>query len=205
MAIYNMPFFYRLSSRHTLLVKQLQQALQQVVIKHQSLRTLLTFDTDKSALMQQVIDLNDTNNKLFAFIESTFETDQQLNDIVQNEKLNSQLFDLPQGLVFRCHLIYYKKISSNGLLTNKDALIFNFHHALFDFPSMNVFLHDLNQAYITNQLTSDDDTTLRYLDCEYEPFFLSFSPHTNSLPLSIWFRCCHRTKNANDHCEYVLA
>ncbi|CAF4355789.1 unnamed protein product, partial [Adineta steineri] len=38
------------------------------------------------------------------------------------------------------------------------------HHALFDFPSMNIFLHDLNQAYTTGQLLYDDNTNLRYLD-----------------------------------------
>ena len=165
-AIYNMPFLYRLSSGDTLSIEQLRQALEQVVIKHQSLHTSLVFNTDKNVLTQRVTDLNDNNNKLFVFIESTFETNEQLNDIMYNEKCNSQLFDLSQGLVFRCHLVYHKQISSNDLLTDKDALIFNFHHALFDFPSMNVFLHDLNQAYTTGQLTKDDDITLRYLDCE---------------------------------------
>ncbi|CAF4404571.1 unnamed protein product, partial [Adineta steineri] len=29
---------------------------------------------------------------------------------------------------------------------------------------MNIFLHDLNQAYTTGQLTTDTDTTLRYID-----------------------------------------
>jgi hypothetical protein len=38
---------------------------------------------------------------------------------------------------------------------------------------MNVFLDDLNQAYSAGQLTTDDDTALRYLDCEYEYFFFS--------------------------------
>ncbi|CAF4058212.1 unnamed protein product, partial [Adineta steineri] len=74
------------------------------------------------------------------------------------------LFDLAQGLVFRCHIIYYKQISSHHLLSHKDVLIFNFHHALFDFPSMKIFLHDLNQAYTTGQLLYDDNTNLRYLD-----------------------------------------
>ncbi|CAF1683370.1 unnamed protein product, partial [Adineta ricciae] len=38
-------------------------------------------------------------------------------------------------------------------------------HALFDFPSMDIFLHDLNLAYTTGQLPSDnDDATLRYID-----------------------------------------
>ncbi|CAF4312314.1 unnamed protein product, partial [Adineta steineri] len=80
------------------------------------------------------------------------------------EKRNPHLFDLAQGLVFRCHIIYYKQISSNHLLSDKDLLIFNFHHALFDFPSMEVFHHDLNQAYTTGQLLYDDNTNLRYLD-----------------------------------------
>ncbi|CAF4382473.1 unnamed protein product, partial [Adineta steineri] len=35
---------------------------------------------------------------------------------------------------------------------------------LFDFPSMNIFLHDLNQAYTTGQLLYDGNTNLRYLD-----------------------------------------
>jgi hypothetical protein len=83
-----------------------------------------------------------------------------------NEKRNSQLFNLAQGLVFRCHLVHHKQISSNDLLTDKDAIIFNFHHALFDFPSMDVFLHDLDQAYTTGQLTIDDTTVPHYLDCK---------------------------------------
>ncbi len=171
-AIYNMPFLYRLSSGHCLVITQLRKALQQVIIKHQSLRTSLIFHKDKSRLVQRIIDFNDNNNRSFTFIESSFETAEQFNDIMHKETRNCQLFDLAQGLVFRCHLLYFKEICSNDHLTDKDALIFNFHHALFDFPSMDIFLHDLNQAYITNQLINDDDTTLRYLDCEYNSFLL---------------------------------
>ena len=54
---------------------------------------------------------------------------------------------------------------------DQDALIFNFHHALFDFPSMDIFLHDLNQAYTTGQLSNNDNTALRYIDCNYKYFF----------------------------------
>ncbi len=120
--------------------------------------------------MQRTIDFNTNNQQLFAFIESTFETYEQFTDIMHEEKHNSQLFDLARGLVFRCHIVYYKEISSKDLLCNKDAIIFNFHHALVDFPSINVFLRDLNQAYTIGQLTIDDDVTLRYLDCEYQYF-----------------------------------
>jgi hypothetical protein len=123
--------------------------------------------------MQRIMDLNDNNKQLFTFTQSTFENDQQLNDFMYYEKSNSQLFDLVQGLVFRCHLLHYKDLSSNDHLTDKDALIFNFHHALFDCPSMDVFLHELDQAYTTSELPTDDDTTLRYLDCAYEYLFFS--------------------------------
>jgi NRPS condensation-like uncharacterized protein len=176
-----MPFLYRLSSQHTLSIKQLLYALQLIVIKHQSLRTSLVFDKQNNRLMQHIIDFKDSNNKLFAFIESTFETDDQLSEIMHDEKRNSQYFDLAQGQVFRCHLVYYKQISSNDLLYNKDAIIFNFHHALFDFPSMNVFLDDLNQAYTTGHLPTNNETTLRYLDCKYKYIsYFSFISHTLS-------------------------
>ncbi|CAF4019630.1 unnamed protein product [Adineta steineri] len=165
-AIYNMPFVYRLQSGHTLSIKQLHKALQRIVEKHLSLQTSLIFDTETNLLMQRIITYEDKNNEnnMFSIIESTYETDEQLKEILYDEKRNPQLFDLAQGLVFRCHIIYYKQISSDDLLSDRDVLIFNFHHALFDFPSMEVFLHDLNQAYTTGQLLYDDNGTLRYLD-----------------------------------------
>jgi Condensation domain len=167
-AIYNMPFLYHLSSKNALSVTQLQYALQLIVNKHQSLRTSLIFDSNKNLLMQRVVNQQDSNNNLFPITESVYETDKHLIEIMHKEKGNSQLFDLSQGLVFRCHIVYYKQISPNNLLFDKDALIFNFHHALFDYPSMDLFLHDLNQAYSTNQLATDDETNLRYLDCKYQ-------------------------------------
>ncbi|CAF1397954.1 unnamed protein product, partial [Adineta steineri] len=134
--IYKMPFVYSLYSHHTLSVQRLHHALQLVITKHESLRTSLNFHPHSNRLMQQIIDFSQNNNKLFIFIESTYTTHEQLNHILDEEKYNPQLFDLNQGLVFRCHLVYYKQISSHHLLSHKDLLIFNFHHALFDFPSM---------------------------------------------------------------------
>ncbi|CAF1241786.1 unnamed protein product [Adineta steineri] len=164
-AIYNMPFVYRLQQGSTLSITQLRHALHLTVNKHLSLHTSLHFDIHKNLLMQRVITHEDEhNNKMFSIIETTYETDEQLNGILHDEKRNARLFDLGQGLGFRCHIIYYQQISSNHLLSHKDVLIFNFHHALFDFPSMEVFHHDLNQAYTTGQLLYDDNTNLRYLD-----------------------------------------
>ncbi|CAF4202876.1 unnamed protein product, partial [Adineta steineri] len=163
-AIYHMHFLYRLHRHHSLSEQQLRHALELIITKHQSLRTSLIFHTETDRLLQQIINMNGNNRPLFTFIESAYETDEQLNEILHDEKRNPHLFDLAQGLVFRCHIIYYKQISSNHLLSDKDILIFNFHHALFDFPSMNIFLHDLNQAYTTGHLLYEDSTDLRYVD-----------------------------------------
>ncbi len=169
-----MPFVYRFDPENTLSIKQLRHALQLIVTKHLSLRTSLIFDAESNRLVQRIIDSKDSDKQLFAFIESTFETDEQLNEIIHDEKRNSQLFNLAQGLAFRCHLVHHQQISSNDLLTDKDVIIFNFHHTSFDLLSMNVFLHDLDQAYSTSQLLTIDDTALRYLDCKHE-YLLKFS------------------------------
>ncbi|CAF4031667.1 unnamed protein product, partial [Adineta steineri] len=163
-AIYNMPFQYRLFPQHTLSIKRLLHALQLIVLKHQSVHTSLVFDTEKNQVIQRIVDLKINHRQMLSVMKSIYETEEQLTEIMHEEKRNPQLFDLVRGLVFRCHILYYKQVSSNHLLCDKDVLIFNFHHALFDFPSMNTFLHDLNQAYITGQLLYDDNTNLRYLD-----------------------------------------
>ncbi|CAF5073187.1 unnamed protein product, partial [Rotaria sp. Silwood1] len=135
-AIYNMPFVYRLQPDHTLSIKQLRLALHLTVNKHPSLHTSLHFDIQKNLLMQRVITHEDKNNtNMFSIIETTYETDEELNEILHDEKRNPHLFDLAQGLVFRWNIIYYKQISSNHLLSQKDVLIFNFPDALFAFPS----------------------------------------------------------------------
>ena len=168
LSISNMSFIYRLCSGDVLSTTRLLQTLHKVIIKHQSLRTSLNFDTQTNMLMQRVIDWNDNpNSDLFTFTESTYETDEQLNNIMYDEQTNSQHFDLAHGLVFRCHIVYYRQIPSDQLVSDKDLLIFNFHHALFDVSSMDIFLHDLNETYTTGQLPTADSGYLRYLDCKY--------------------------------------
>ena len=166
--INNMPFVYRLCSGDILSTTQLHQSLHKLIIKHQSLRTSLVVDTETNLFMQRILDSNNnSNHDRFTFIEGIYETDEQLNRIIYDEQTNSQHFDLSHGCVFRCHVVYYKQISSDHLVSDQDLIIFNFHHASFDLSSMNIFLHDLNQAYTTNQLPTDDNTQLRYLDCKY--------------------------------------
>ena len=163
--IYNMPFAYRVYDNRRLSVQQLKQALEMVVQKHESLRTALIFDGEENQLVQRIIDGSHNNTPLFQFNDSTYDTDEQLNTILQGERRNSQLFDLARGLVFRCHFVHHQTSLPNNCVCAEDIIIFNFHHASFDFPSMEIFLHDLNEAYSTGQLATDHDTHLRYLDC----------------------------------------
>ncbi|CAF4181041.1 unnamed protein product, partial [Adineta steineri] len=165
LATYNMVFCYRLSADHTLSVQQLRYALHLVVDKHQSLRTSFIFDTTKNILTQRIADQQNHENNRFSIVESIYETDEQLDEIIHNETHNPHIFDLAQGLVFRCHLVHYIQVSIDDLIFNNDIIIFNFHQASFDDPSMKIFLHDLHQAYTTSQLPNDDSTNrLRYLD-----------------------------------------
>ena len=69
---------------------------------------------------------------------------------MRNAILNSSI--LLKVLSFDVILFITNKFHQMIFFADKDAIIFNFHHALFDFPSMNVFLHDLDQAYTTGQL-----------------------------------------------------
>ncbi|CAF1195321.1 unnamed protein product [Adineta steineri] len=179
-AIYNMPFLHRLSSGGTLSISKLRQALQHVLIKHSALRTSLYFDTNKNILMQKIIDHTD-NKELFTFIESTFETDEDLNKIMHNERGNPNNFNLLTDVVCRCHVVYYKNISQKGIIFEKDVLIFNFHHALSDFPSMKMFRQDLDYAVTEQQMpmTAANAFWLDALrDCKIDrPLQLPFDRH----------------------------
>ncbi len=164
-AIYNMPFVYRLSTGGILSITQLRRALQQVVMKHKSLRTSLIFNVDENILMQRIIEpTGDDKNQLYAFIESIITTDEDLHGIVQDERDNPNHFDVSRGLVFRCHIVRQQPILHDDLFGECDSFIFNFYHACFDLFSIDVFNRDLAQAYTTSQL-ADDDMALRYIDC----------------------------------------
>jgi Condensation domain len=201
-AIYNMPFLYRMLSSATLSITQLRLALQLVVMKHQSLRTSLFFDTDENVLMQRIIEPSDDNHQLFAFVESTFASEEELSGIMHDERGNPNHFDLGRGLVFRCHILHHGKVPRDDLLHEGDALIFNFHHALFDFPSMELFHRDLHQAYSTGRLIGDDNhTSVRYLDCEFDIFSFSYL----ILDTCVLCRCRRRATNVNGHRQCLLA
>ncbi|CAF4121005.1 unnamed protein product, partial [Adineta steineri] len=68
-AIYNMPFQYRLFPEQTLSIKRLVHALQLVVLKHQSLHTSLAFDKERKQVIQRIDHLNSDHKQMFSVIE----------------------------------------------------------------------------------------------------------------------------------------
>ncbi|CAF3862123.1 unnamed protein product [Rotaria sp. Silwood1] len=166
----NMIFIYRLLPGNILQVARLRRALQFVMMKYQSVHTPISFDAENNRLIQGVntwTENNTENNHVFAWIESIFENDEELNAIINNERNNSEHFDLSRSLVLRCHLVYYKEISQNDELRGYDTLIFHFHEAVFDIDAMEVFLHNLAEAYTTSKSPKEDsNSTLQNDDCE---------------------------------------
>ncbi|CAF1137805.1 unnamed protein product [Adineta ricciae] len=160
LAINNMPFVFHIE-RGSLTVERLKRAFQLVIMKHESLRTALIFDNDHQQLMQHIRHLKDDQD-LFSFTESTDIHRQDLMRILHDERGNSCHFDLEKGLVSRLHILYQN--SKKDQIERGDSIIFNFHHALFDFPSMHIFYDDLNDAYTNGYLHYDDEKQLRYLD-----------------------------------------
>ncbi|CAF3377030.1 unnamed protein product, partial [Rotaria sp. Silwood2] len=163
-AIYNLPFLCQIRPGGTISISQLRRALQIVIKKHESLRTSLIFDTKTNMLMQRIIGLNDDSKEIFIFKESTIKTDEELHVLMHDERKNPNHFDLTQGLVVRCRVVHIKSDSQSDSISEGDAIIFNFHHTVFDFPSFDVFHQDLNEAYMTDQLIYDANSVLRYID-----------------------------------------
>ena len=157
-----MAFLYHIESG-TLCIEKLQHAMRLVVKKHKALRTSLFFDFGKQQLMQRINE--EDCDQLFSFVESKFESmDEVLTGIMHTERGNPSLFDLERGVVCRLHVV--RRNTNDKQLLPGDNIIFNFHHAMFDFPSVLIFHHDFNKAYTTSHLDYDDENQLRYVDCK---------------------------------------
>ncbi|CAF4289989.1 unnamed protein product [Rotaria sp. Silwood2] len=98
----NIIFPYRVSSDGALSIQRLRQSLNLIVMKHESLRTML-FVNENGVLMQQINDPIDTCQQLFIVDESSFETEDELNNIIHDERCSPNHFDPSHGLqLFEC-------------------------------------------------------------------------------------------------------
>jgi hypothetical protein len=115
-----------------------------------------------------LLDLNITDNdiKLFGFSvinlhdnDDSRSIDKTINDIINR----SDLFDLSQGRVIRCHILRHSS-SNDDLLSKDDCILFCMHHSAFDGASISIFLRDLALAYETDSPLPSNDNSLQYID-----------------------------------------
>ncbi|CAF0953041.1 unnamed protein product [Adineta steineri] len=161
-AVNNMPFVYKITEG-ILSIERLRHALQLVVLKHASLRTSLFFDSITKCLMQRIIHPVDSKEELFGFVQSTLDSDIDLKTMLLDERRNLSYFNLSNGRVFRVHLIR-KETGNQDSLGTGDFVIFNFHQAIFDISSFNLFHRDLCEAYDRETILPVDVNDFDYND-----------------------------------------
>ncbi|CAF5127490.1 unnamed protein product, partial [Rotaria magnacalcarata] len=125
------------------------------------------------------------NSHVFALIESIFETDEELNTIVNDERNNTEYFDSSRSLVLRCHLVYHKKVSQNDMIRGDDTLIFNFHQAAFDIDAMEVFLCNLAEAYTASKLSVEENNSI----VQNVDFSVTKRQMAMNVASTFWFEC----------------
>ena len=164
-SVYNELLVYQLSTKTTFPIYRLRHALQLIVAKHAILRTVLIYDQDK--FTQKILPMSDDR---YHFEATYVIDDNHLKQILYNEKTNRALFDLEQGLVFRCHVLRCSSNNENdNHLKQDDMILFNFHHIAIDGNSISIFIDDLRQAIIQEELLYNDNENISYLDyAQYE-------------------------------------
>ncbi|CAF1127830.1 unnamed protein product [Didymodactylos carnosus] len=161
-AMYNIPLCYKVK-HGSVSIERVRQALSIMVDEHSILRTSLSYDTEQQYLKQEIASLN---NSVYSFQLSTIQNERQIKEIMKNEKINSSLFDLEQGRVFRCHLIRRSDSSNSNddLLNQNDLLLFNVHHSAFDgYSQYRLFPQYLHSAYM-NTTSERRQRQLQYID-----------------------------------------
>ena len=164
--INNIQLAFIISPDSLVSLQCLKQALILLINKHMILRTCLTMTSDGTSLKQRVMPYDDKSNSLVQV--SRINTVDELEDIILNEKMNRNHFDLTTGRVFRCHAIYRSKQGQEDLLVNGDVLLFSFHHMIFDNSSEEIFLNDLKRAYATGMLDTNKKEIPTYIDYALE-------------------------------------
>ncbi|CAF1470753.1 unnamed protein product, partial [Adineta ricciae] len=147
-ATYHVPLIYEIVEI-PLSVKKLKGALCAVMDKHKALRTRLVFDETKSKLDQQIVD-----QVALEMVITSVDNGKALEKILYDEETNPALFSVSEGRMFRCHVIRRSVTIDEDLLNPSDIIIFNFHHAAFDGTSIDIFFHDLKEAYFTGNSLS---------------------------------------------------
>ena len=122
--VYNIPFLWRLTSE--LNVAQLKRALNQLIARHEILRT------------QYVIDENEVKQRIANDVEADFKVTTRYTDEQQIIRAYTEPFNLEQPSQMRVRYIH---------APHEDYLFIDTHHSINDGMSNTILLADLNALY----------------------------------------------------------
>ncbi|MEN9589282.1 MAG: hypothetical protein RLZZ481_1068, partial [Pseudomonadota bacterium] len=136
-ASHNMPLAMRLNG--TLSVPALEAALQDVVVRHEPLRTIIVDEDGEPIGKLRPINLVDT----ILIQEDLSHLPKQAKDTLIEQRISeesSRLFDMSRDLLLRTKLLQLEQ--------DDFVLIMVLHHAAADGVSLPIFVRDLGQAYV---------------------------------------------------------
>ena len=163
-AIYNELAVLRVAQGSLSMVR-LTEALRYVLSKQKILRTALIFENDEGILTQHI-----TNKHLtFTFNDKqTYKDELDLQNIIYQTTIDSNLFHLSDGRVFHCQILRQQRSTNdnkdNEFFADSDILIIAFHHSAFDRSSGPIFFNDLWEAYNNNNVWSEETEIVQYID-----------------------------------------
>ena len=163
--IYNMPMILRVDSDH-LFIERCIRVITEIITNHCIFRTRLVFDVEQGILFQSISETHE-----FSLHVSTVHDDPPRASLLREELWTP--FDTEHQGVFRCHFIrYHRDGEVTDTLAVGDLLAFYFHHGSFDGRAMDVFLDELQLAYVGEKL---QPLSLQYID---------YSAHERTRPMA---------------------
>jgi amino acid adenylation domain-containing protein len=153
-AAYHMPAAFEVKGELDAI--KMQKALEFVIDRHESLRTV--FREVNGVPVQHVLKPDRVNFKLVVELVKPFDDESQKEIFLQDRW--SRAFDLAEGPLLRCFLL----IQPDG----KQILSFNMHHIVSDGWSVGVLFKEVMHVY--GALTKNEIPALKPLEVQYKDF-----------------------------------
>lgn len=154
---YHVPSLYELDSETS--KPDIIQALEQIVGRHEVLRSTIEQDGNSKSGMQRVHDKPLPVEDVYLKAEEDFKS------LVKSDV--NRLFDLSKEYPIR--IKFYTIASSPGELSPKRFLLINMHHIASDGYSMDIFQKEL-AAYYTASIKKDSEFNLPPLEIQYKDY-----------------------------------
>jgi putative pyridoxal-dependent aspartate 1-decarboxylase len=133
---YNMPASITLHGEYN--IEHLTKAIESVVDRHEILRTVFEYDSEKEVVKQRVVTISDIEFKVFYKEFHQEEQSFRKAKAYISERVNIP-FDLEKGPLLRVSILRVKK--------DEYILFYNMHHIISDGWSMNILFKDIIAYY----------------------------------------------------------